>query len=54
MERVAKAEGGGNDRGRSSTMNNAISQQSSIRSAAPAGVPDDGVVHVDQLAKDLF
>jgi quercetin dioxygenase-like cupin family protein len=28
------------------------SQQSSIRSAALAGAPDDGVVHVDQLAKD--
>ena len=35
-------------------MHNAVSQQRSIRSAAPTCVPDDGVVHVDQLAKGPF
>jgi quercetin dioxygenase-like cupin family protein len=33
-------------------MNNAISPPNSIRNAALPGVPDDGVVHADQLAKD--
>jgi hypothetical protein len=35
-------------------MNNTISQHSSIWSTGLAGVPDDGVVYVDQLAKDPF
>jgi hypothetical protein len=35
-------------------MNDVTSQHSSICSAAPAGVRDDGVVHVDQLAKGPF
>ena len=38
----------------SSTRNDAISQQRSIWSAAPAGVADDDVAQVDQLAKDPF
>jgi hypothetical protein len=38
----------------SSTMNDARSQQRSIWSAGPAGVPDDGGAQVDQLAEDPF
>jgi hypothetical protein len=35
-------------------MNGAMSQQSLICSAAPAGVPDDVVVQIQQLAKAPF